>query len=368
MIARNVLEPPHWSTTSLVDYLEDVVESQQSQANTLSQEKPRDSEWSNLGDICNIIRRIISDPTKQPLIDVKFCNIALRFYYKHTMIGRARGLIVLMRRMELPLVTVTANIILQSAAAQKDLHNFAFLLRLLLRAGFQPDDETWVQFMMAVESAGVRAYILHKMKEKGMLKRISTARDVAALMIQHDLKCHLEGGHKLDRFLAHMDDRYGVGWMSTAAGNGILAQGAFLESVSRVTCLLEEMKERGFVADTLSMNILLHKFLPSRRIHQSFAILGLLYHLFGRHPEKSSYEILFLQAWRNRLLNVARVVWRIAHFDGLTTYKMRKLVTQSLRWSSLRRTPRTRCVSRNMHHLASESHSQSLLPTRNASV
>jgi len=329
-LARDVPEPKSWSEASLLFYIEDATESQASQARISPALKPQHRDWSNVTDIADIIYHLFHRRALRTLLTVDACNTALRFFYKHGMFSRARAIYIQMETMKMPIPTETFNIILRSAAGHRDLHNFSFLLHNMIQRGFRPDEETWVNLLMAINSTAVRAVILYKMKENNMLGKPGIGPDVAALMVQHDLTFHLGNGHSFDEFLNHMDSRYGVRWLSTSAGNSLLNESGKRRSAVESLDLLDGMKQRGFIPDEVSINTLLRKCLLFRQDKDAIEILHAFYGQFDLRPRHLVHETLFVQAWKNRMLNFARVIWRLACIGGFVTFTMRKLVFRSL--------------------------------------
>jgi hypothetical protein len=339
ILARDVPEPTSWSEASLSDYLADITDSQASQARIPQTLKPQHPDWSNVTDIAAIIYHLLRRNEIRNFMTVDACNITLRFFYKHSMFTRARAIYAKMEAMKMEIPAETFNIILRSAAVCRDLHNFTFLLHNMIQRGFQPDEVTWVSLLMAITSTAVRAVIYHKMKEKHMLEKPGIVADVAAQMIQHDLTFHLGNGHNFDGFLDHMDSRYGVRWLSTSAGNSLLNESSKRRSALETLDLLDGMKLRGFVPNEMSMDILLRKCLVFRWYKHAIEVLHTFHGQFDLHPGQLVYETLFIQAWKNRMLNFSRVVWRLACINGFVTFPMRKLVFRSILASVLEEDP-----------------------------
>lgn len=226
--------------------------------------------------------------------------------------------------------TETFNILLRGSASQRDLHNFTFLLNNMTRRGFKPNEKTWALFLQVIDSSTVRAVIVRKMAEMNMLDKIGVRRDVAAHMVHYEIVKYLDGGHDYHSFLDHMNSKYGIGWLSTSAGNRLLNEVAKRKSAAESMSLLYEMKQAGFIPDDISMNTLLRHCLPSRRHELAIEILDIFKYHYGLHPGPEAYETLFLQAWRSRLLNLSRVIWRSACIYGAVSHKTEDRVFRSL--------------------------------------
>ena len=329
-LARDVSRPAVWSEETLFQFILDVAKTQDSQAKIPRVLKPQEKGWSNVADAVRIYEDIFYDAAMKKYLSAEACNMALQFFYKHGLISKARNLFQHMDSLKMQIRAETSNILLRGAASNKDLHNFTFLLHNTLKRGFSPNDETWLNLLLVVSSKEVRAVIRQKMEERRILENSYTKRDVAALMVPNEVDFHLGSGRDPHTFFCHMDSRYGTAWLTTGAGNSFLNEISKLRPVSDSLNLLQRMKQRGFVADEVTLNTLLHKYIPSRSRTDIVEILDFCDYHFRLRPGNSAYQTLLLQAWNGRLLNFARVIWRSACIDGCVTFKMRQLVFRSL--------------------------------------
>lgn len=329
-LARGISPPTEWSEASLAVYVEALAESQRTQAEVNWMEKPRLKGWTNIGDVVAAFDNIFYGSTSRKSLSVEACNTALRFFYDHGMMTKARALYIRMEDLKMQISTATFNILLRGSASQGDLHSFTFLLNNMTRRGFKPNQQTWTLFLKVIDSGAVRVIIVRKMTEMNMLDNIGTRRDVAAQMVDYEIAQHLGDGHDHQSFLGHMNSKYGVGWLSTSAGNKLLNELAKRKSVAESMSLLYEMKEAGFVPDEISLNTLLRHCLPLRQHELAIGILDIFKYHYGLRPGPTTYETLFLQAWRSRMLNFSTVIWRSACINGTATDKMQNLVFQSL--------------------------------------
>ena len=330
-LARNITPSTEWSEATLAVYVEALAESQRTQARVTWAEKPRVKGWTNIGDVVAAFETAFYSTALQKSLSVKACNTALRFFYDYGMIRRARSLYIRMEDLKMHITTETFNILLRGSASEKDLHNFTFLLKIMIRRGFKPNEKTWTLFLQVVESSEVRAAIVRKMTKMHMLDRIKIRRDVAALMVPYEIVNHLGDGHDHHSFLDHMNRKYGIGWLSTSAGNSLLNEVAKQKSTAESLTLLYEMKKQaGFISDDFSMNTLLRHCLPLGQHELAIEIVDVFRHLYRMHPGPKAYETLLLLSWRSRLLNFFTVVWRSACVYGAISRKSHHLIFQSL--------------------------------------
>ncbi|CAD6594003.1 MAG: hypothetical protein ASARMPRED_008334 [Alectoria sarmentosa] len=329
-LARNISPPIEWLEVNLAIYVEALADSQKNQAKIPWAEKPRLKEWTNIEDVVATFDSVFYSTASQKSLSIEACNTALRFFYDHGMMAKARSLYIRMEDLKMQIPTETFNILLRGSASQRDLHNFTFLLNNMTRRGFKPNEETWVLFLQVIDTSTVRAIIVRKMAEMNMLDRIEIRRDVATHMVHYEIVNHLDDGHDPHNFLDHMNSKYGIGWLSTTAGNKLLNEVAKRKSVAESLSLLYEMKQAGFMPDDISMNTLLRHCLPLKRHELAIEILSAFKYHYRLQPGRQVYETLFIQAWRSRLLNFSKVIWRSACIYGTVSPKLQHLVVQSL--------------------------------------
>ena len=329
-LVHHISPPVEWSTANLAVYVEALAYSQRTQTQVPWVQKPRLKRWTNIKDVVTAFDSIFYSMTSQKFLSVKACNTALRFFYEHGMMTKARALYIHMEDLKMSISTETFNILIRESASQGDLHNFTFLLNNMTLRGFKPNGETWTYFLRVVDSSKVRAIIVREMAQMNMLDSIKIRRIVATNMIHDEILKHLGNGHDHHSFLAHMDNKFGVEWLSTSAGNRLLNEVAKRQSTAESFSLLYEMKQRGFVPDDISINTLLGCCLPLSQWDLAFEILAAFKSLYRLYPGPQTYETLFRHAWKYRLLNVSIVIWRTACIYGAVSSKMKIQVFRSL--------------------------------------
>ena len=244
--------------------------------------------------------------------------------------SKARALYLRMEDLKMHMPTETFNILLRGSASQRDLHNFTFFLKIMTRRGFKPNEVTWTLFLQVIESSEVRAVIVAQMAKMNMLDKIGIKRKVVVQMIRHEIVSHLGDGHDHHSFLDHMDSKYGIGWLSTTAGNILLHEVAKCISTAESLSLLYKLKEAGFIPDDFSMSTLLRHCLPLGQYDLGIKILDIFKNLYSLHPGPQVYETLFLQAWRGHLLNLSAAIWICACVNEEVSVKLQKHVSQIL--------------------------------------
>ena len=329
-LARHIYPPAKWSEASLAVYVEALVYSQRTQ-DRVHWQKPLLKGWSNVEDVVFALESVFYSTALRRFLSIKACNIGLRFFYECGMLARAQALYIRMEDLKMNFTTETFNILLRESASRMDAHNFTFLLHLMTRRGFKPNEVTWTLCLRVFDSSDVRAIIVRKMAESNMLDNDKIRRIVATHMIPDEIDKYLCNGHDYHSFLDYMSNKYGVGWLSTIAGNRLLYEVTKRQSTAESLNLLYEMKQTGFTADEISINTLLgHCLSSSKQCGLAFEILAVFKNLYRQYPGPQTYETLFRYAWRNRLLNLAIVIWRTAAIYGAVSSEMKARVFQSL--------------------------------------
>ncbi|KAK0517049.1 hypothetical protein JMJ35_000204 [Cladonia borealis] len=335
-LAREVPRPAVWSEATLYYYVVKIADTQKTQRHVPGFRKRKHLDMSsNKADITRIFEDLFYDDSVKTFMSSEACNAALRFFYVHGMISKARALFSRMESLQLDIPSATFNVMLRGAALNRDLHNFTYLLQRMIQRGFRPDDDTWVSLLIAVDSKEIRAIVAHKMRERNVILSPGSTKAVAELMIPNEVDLHLGGGHDHSTFVDHMDIRYGTQWLNTRIVNKILYEMG-KRGCTNGLGLLKQIKQRSFVPDDVTMNTLLRLCPQPSLYHDAIEVLKFFDCQFRMGPGDQVYETLLNMAWNGGLLNWARVVWRSACIDGHVNFHTRLRVFQSLLDHNLR--------------------------------
>lgn len=315
--------PVIWTEFTFYNYVEDLA---MSSVNRLIQRRFYDKGDSHAAAVSRRLEEIFNAPTSREFLSPRAFNIALSFFYKTCQVPKAMALFVYMEwlRMEIPPETV--SIMLRGTATYKDLHNFTRLLRMFISRGIKPTASAWAALVQAVESREGRATIIRSMQKRNLLNQFATMKEIVRLVIREAIAKHLDDGLDLASFLDSMDAQYGAGWLSYTAGNIILYEVGRRKSIIEAFGALEALMQCGMPATVVTLNTLLQLSSQERDHLFSIRILRFLQANRGIKPDGRTYEVLFMQAWRSRLYNFARVVWTSACTEGLTTFKMQIII------------------------------------------
>jgi pentatricopeptide repeat protein len=341
---EQIPRPKIWTHMFFLDYLRLLTAS--SVPNHLNRFGFRTSQDHNTA-VTEIIRNLFKDPECKPVISRTACNVAMEYFVRINRLEDVRKLFVHMEMLKLSMVPETFNIMLRGAAKNEDLHNFHFILHLMLRRGFAPNGYTWIAFMMAHPDIRVKLHILTAMKEKGLTAHPSIMKEVSQQLVQPEIDSSLDQNLSQAQFVAHMDSRYGLDWLSINSANRALHSLGARGLISRCWEFLNFMNSRFIQYDNYSINTILYHCKQATNLTGAVELLRSLPSRgdFWFVPDEETYRILFELAWRSRSYNLARVVWRYASLSAATTRAMRTRVFASMLYASskdTRATPRER--------------------------
>ena len=280
--------------------------------------------------VADILRKTFDDPNCKSSFSRDAFNQAMWYLLYSNSIENVRHLFAKMEATDIEPDVETFNIMLQQAAKVDDLHNFHFILHLMLRRGIFPNAKTWVVFMTATPNIRVKLYILSKMKENGLMQRLKTVRMVCRYLIPYEIDSSLESSQTHEEFLQHMDSRYGPLWLTATGGNRILNALAEKGLISRCWEFMRVMESRDVIPTTTSISTILNHCKYSINVKGAIEILKDLPTSIPLELDDMTYNILFELAWRYKGYNLARVVWRYACLHARTTHTMRWRVVRSI--------------------------------------
>jgi pentatricopeptide repeat protein len=336
--------PNIWTHVSFLDYVRALTAS--SVTNHLDRFGFKTKKDHNTA-VTEIIRNLFKDPDCKDVISTTACNEAMRYFVKVNRLEDVRVLFVHMEMLKLPMVPETFNIMLRGAAKNEDLHNFHFILHLMLKRGFIPNGNTWIAFMMAHPDVRVKLHILAAMKEKGLTAHPAIMKEVSQQLVQPEIDSSLEQNLSQAQFVAHMDRRYSPDWLTLDSANRVLDGLGARGLISRCWEFLNFMSSRFIEYDNYSINTILHHCKQATNLTGAVELVRTLPTRgdFPFVPDEETYRILFELAWRSRSYNLAKVIWRYACLSAATTHTMRSHVTSSMLYAShkdARATPRER--------------------------
>ncbi|KAG9241291.1 hypothetical protein BJ878DRAFT_521479 [Calycina marina] len=286
------------------------------------------------------LRSVLQDPKNIGVLSRAAFNAALHYCAYANQIPTIRYLFALMEQRNIAPTVDTFNIMLWAAARQESLHNFTAVLHVMLRQrNIRPNGKTWALFMRAIPDIRIKLYIMHEMKQRGLLQSVVNIKRVAAQLTTAEVEYSLEKNETLNQFIHKMDSQYTPFWLTTKSGNRILHALGSRGMMSRSWDFLRFMSDRNIKIDHACVNTILTHCKIMRNIDGLLEILRYVPRFFpgeqGFVPNQSTYDILFEAAWRGRRYNLCKVIWRFACLAACTTRDMRLRVLRSLQQAAV---------------------------------
>ena len=323
--ADQIPRPKKWTVVSFGDYVQSLASSSVA---PLRQRRLYNDLEGHVPAVADILEELFQEDSLVPYWSVRACNNALKFFYKHGMIPRVRALFFRMDTHRFITSTVTFNIMLRTMAEEKNLSEFKSLLLSMIRRKLKPDVDTWQAFFL-LNSGHARYSIFVSMLERGILADSRSMGKFFALNTRQILCAALDKGHSIEWLLAYLDKQAEFFWLSTVVGNTIIDEAGKRGRALDALGMLDQLLERGMEPNTMTLCILLHRCIPGKNTHLSIQVLHKLAPEMVR-LDKTAYDALFIQYWRCKNYNCAKVVWRFACLEGQTSARVLRLVSKSI--------------------------------------
>ncbi|KUJ11990.1 uncharacterized protein LY89DRAFT_218804 [Mollisia scopiformis] len=325
---EEIPKPPVWTKHSFLDYVKAVTTFEPPRS--VLEKEAREQYFD---EVRLILHGLFRDPdeARKAAITGAACHEALQYFVKFNRIDQVRVLFVRMELLGMPLSPETFNIMLRGAAKQEDLHNFHFILHLMLRRGLVPNGATWTAFMMTLPDFQLKMHVATKMKRGGLLRHVPTMKAVCEQLIKPEVELSLDAFQDQATFVSHMDARYGRNWLSLDSANRVLNELGARGLISRCWDFLHLMDSRYIRPDGYSVNTILNHCKQIDNLGGAIEFLQNFSAKWGLEPDEDTYDILFRMAWQERHYNMAKVVWKYACIAGKTSYGMRYDVLHSMR-------------------------------------
>lgn len=325
--ADQIKTPPIWNAETFASYVEVVCSSS---VDRLMQRKLYGGRTTHKEAVAGILERLFEDIGRKGILTPAACEIAMEFFYRNSMIRQARAIFDHTQNLLITIQPSTIDLMLRSTALAKDLHNYSYILRALLRQGFKPTGRTWVALLSAMESRDVRTVILHEMHRIGVLQDRLICKEAVSVVIRDELSSYSPGDFDLATFLTHMDSKYGDQWLSVLAANNLLHELGRTTDVREIVDVLDNLIQRGLVPNMVTFNTLITLCSLQNQHDTVIDIIRRFRHDYHLPLSGIAHRDLFKLAWSRRMYNCARVIWRSACVRSVATYQMQTLAYRSL--------------------------------------
>ena len=312
------------------------------------------------------LQSVFNDTACAPFISPEAVDNALQYLVQHTQFPAIRAVMSSLEQNEQYGFTASNfNILLGAAAKMEDVHNFQYVLHLMLQRRVKPTWRTWVRLHELVcrgrFPAEAAEGIVERMRRKGILAHSQAMREIVANGVEMGLSAHFRSGTdaELHDFIAQYDERWAIDgqaaaaeklpstnsrhelateprqWLTTSTANRmikvLLSHGRTQDALTMV----QKLEAAGEVPDTATLNTFLASASRARDVSAAVAALRYFEPAMRRSWKpiglnERSFSMLFHVAWRGQWFNVSRVVWRYACCAGEVTWEMREKVRGSL--------------------------------------
>ncbi|KAI5210868.1 hypothetical protein AUEXF2481DRAFT_32036 [Aureobasidium subglaciale EXF-2481] len=230
----------------------------------------------------------------------------------------------------------TFNVLLHSAAEALDLHNYNFLLRMMLDRNVVPDTATWTTLLHLVQKVHPRSakHVITTMRSRNMLSSPSAKIATANEGLQKDAVEWLGRGESVFDFIAHYDKLWlGREWLDTRACNQLLPLLIESGKLEDAMILVGELESRHGRPNHVTTHILLDAASAYRDLNFAVRALEATMSQRGKgalRPTRDTFDKLIPLAYRVRAYNTLRVIWRYACLSGNASPKLVRKMQKSL--------------------------------------
>ncbi|KAI8624479.1 hypothetical protein F5Y19DRAFT_317441 [Xylariaceae sp. FL1651] len=260
-------------------------------------------------------------------ISVTALKMALKFIHSRGPAFRpaARAIFYQVELLHLPLDAEAFQTFLISASRAGDLQGFNSVLRAMVRKGHYVRVETWTAFLAMIHDPQVKNFILRKMRSRGLYRLRPILEELGRQTVLMGFERRTNTDINIERFVRTQDRKYGRSWLDVITVNRIIDIFGAHGNLGACHDLLALVDRSGRVRpDQYTLNTMITH---TRSIPQRIALLS---KWPGLKPDAITYQQLFQAAWKQRLPNMLRVIWRYGVFAGLTNSKMRHTLTKLL--------------------------------------
>ncbi|KAI0452146.1 hypothetical protein F5B21DRAFT_484744 [Xylaria acuta] len=278
--------------------------------------------------VVHLLTGLFASEDLRATVSVAALKLALRFIHLRGPVFRpaSRSIFYQAVLQHLPLDAEVFQIFLTSASRASDLDGFSSVLRAMHRNGHYMRAETWTAFLTMIQDPETKDYIMKKMRSRGLHHLRPIAEELGRQNVMLDLERHAGTEMSIQDLLHAQDTQYGPSWLDTTTLNRMIDVVGTHGNLGACHELLDLVDRDGRARpDQYTLNTMITH---TRSISQKIALLSRWPVL---EPDEVTYQQLFQVAWKQRLPNMLRVIWRYGVFAGLTNSRMRRILTKLLR-------------------------------------
>lgn len=326
--ADEIERPKTWNAATFADYVQRLT---LCSVNRLMQRQIYKERIPHVQAVAQILQRLFEDVGMHNLITPKASAMALVFLCKNTMIPQARAIFDQIDNLRIALDPEVVNVLLRTTSVRKEIHNFTYILRAMLLRGFMPNGETWVTLLQTVDSKEVREVIFREMKKNDLLKDRHILKHAVDEVIIDQVSSPRVSGLDAASLVDFMDSQHGSGWIGHKGACKLLWEFGRTHTIREVIDLFEILVKRGLEPDRVVFTSLITVCAIQRERQAAVDIISRFHKEYSLYLNNTGYRNLFIMAWRMRMFNFARVLWRSACVEAMATFDMTQLIRRSLR-------------------------------------
>ncbi|KAI1332691.1 hypothetical protein F5Y16DRAFT_356246 [Xylariaceae sp. FL0255] len=270
--------------------------------------------------VANILQELFCSEELSGFVTVTALKMALRYCGTKGTTLRPATRAIFNRAVDirLPLDAEVFQTFLVNASRAGDLRGFNSALRAMVRRGHYIRAENWTAFLAMIHSKGARRRIMSKMQSRGLTRLKPVSAEMARYISFEEIEVLIGAGEKIDMksFVRAKDELYDPSWLDVETLNRIIYMLGASDNLAACGDLLDLVdSDRRVLPDDYTLNTMITH-TPSIP-----AQISLLSRWPGLEPDAVTYKQLFQVAWKRRLPNMLRVLWRYSAFSNMSTSK-----------------------------------------------
>lgn len=340
-LASEICTPTSWTFRSLLEYIS---------ALTRSRKKPSMSLMNkNKDDAAFLLEKaLFHNPETREALSYVAIHRAIAYLIEQRKTPKAVEFLALMQDAGFSPNAQTYNLHLFGCAVEQNLLAFERFTRLMAQRQVQPNEQTWLAFLLAAPTTYAKQVVARRMYQKGISVSSLTSYEDVPSFVPFSFGPFLDSGSSSKQYIDSIDNLFGTNWLNEQVAISLVAiliqRNALAEAVDVLNICVARRGE-------LVTNHAFHKLLAyaAGQRNADFAVWLTVYAKAtwcAHTPDHITLELLFRVAIRSRMYNLARVVWKYAAARGELTHRMRVKVFFSLRESTQ---PATKIVGRRWH-------------------
>jgi len=318
------LVPAQWTVITFAQYVRDIIKVKLPRS-VQRQLKLRDIIIETLQDLFDNLLGT------EDIASLEACHDAISFLMKHQQTPAARDLTVRMEQMGCLPTTDTFNIHFRGCAREQNFHSFDYLLEVLRRRGLEPNCGTWIALLQLVRTAKEKQKIMLAIHQLGFPKESKNLKLLAVETIPYTIGPFLDDGGSISAYVETFDKLYGPSWSYNKAVHCLLdalgARGCITEAVD----LIDDFRFlRDYIPNEVDVTVLLYHCSQHRTADIGIWLVHYATVNWHFEPDHVAFIGLFRLAWRSRMYNVSRVIWKYACAQGQLDQSMQQTIYHSL--------------------------------------